>query len=89
MILEQYYLGCLAHASYLIGDEKTHQAVVLDPQRDIDQYLDNARKHDLQISHVFLSHFYPDFLAGNLKLRDRVGGLEAWRLSKLETTASH
>ncbi len=73
MILEQYYLGCLAHASYLIGDEETRQAVVLDPQRDIDQYLDDARKHDLQISHVFLSHFHADFLAGHLELRDRVG----------------
>jgi hypothetical protein len=42
MLLQQYYLGCLAHASYLIGDEATGTAVVVDPQRDIDQYLADA-----------------------------------------------
>ncbi len=41
--LKQYYLGCLSHASYLVGDEKTGTAVVVDPQRDVDQYLEDAR----------------------------------------------
>ena len=73
MILQQYYLGCLAHASYLIGDEKTGTAVVVDPQRDVDQYLEDAKAQGLVIRHVFLTHFHADFLAGHLELRDRAG----------------
>ena len=73
MILKQFYLNCLAHASYLVGDETTHTAAVVDPQRDIDQYLAFARDHDLHIRHVFLTHFHADFVAGHLELRDRVG----------------
>ncbi len=45
MILEQYYIECLSHASYLIGDESTGRAVVVDPRRDITEYLDDARTH--------------------------------------------
>ena len=71
MILKQYYLGCLAHASYLIGDEASSTGIVVDPQRDIQQYLDDARRFGLQIRHVFLSHFHADFVAGHLELRDR------------------
>ncbi|MBI2951970.1 MBL fold metallo-hydrolase [bacterium] len=73
MIFKQYYLGCLAHASYLIGDEETRTAAVVDPQRDIDQYLEDARGQGLQIRHVFLTHFHADFVAGHLELRDREG----------------
>jgi glyoxylase-like metal-dependent hydrolase (beta-lactamase superfamily II)/rhodanese-related sulfurtransferase len=73
VILKQYYLGCLAHASYLIGDEQTRAAVVVDPQRDIDQYLADAAAHELSIRHVFLTHFHADFVAGHLELRDRAG----------------
>ena len=73
MILEQFYLNCLAHASYLVGDEETRTAAVVDPQRDIDRYLECASEHGLRIAHVFLTHFHADFLAGHLELRDRVG----------------
>lgn len=73
MILKQFYLNCLAHASYLIGDEQTHVAAVVDPQRDIDQYLAFAAEHGLKIEHVFLTHLHADFVAGHLELRDRVG----------------
>ena len=73
MILKQYYLGCLAHASYLIGDEASHTAIVVDPQRDIQQYLSDSEKLGLQIRHVFLTHFHADFVAGHLELRDRCG----------------
>lgn len=73
MILKQFYLNCLAHASYLIGDEGTHVAAVVDPQRDIDQYLAFAAEHQLEIRHVFLTHFHADFLAGHLEIRDRTG----------------
>ena len=73
MILEQYYLGCLAHASYLLGDKESGIGVVVDPQRDIDRYLEEAARHSFEIKYVFLSHFHADFLAGHLELRDRVG----------------
>jgi hydroxyacylglutathione hydrolase len=73
MILKQYYLGCLAHASYLLGDEASSTAIIVDPQRDIQQYVADAEKFGLQIRHVFLSHFHADFVAGHLELRDRCG----------------
>jgi hydroxyacylglutathione hydrolase len=73
MILKQYYLGCLAHASYLLGDEQSHTAVIVDPQRDTHQYLVDAEKFGLKIRHVFLTHFHADFLAGHLELRDACG----------------
>jgi rhodanese-related sulfurtransferase/glyoxylase-like metal-dependent hydrolase (beta-lactamase superfamily II) len=73
MVLKQYYLHCLAHASYLIGDSSSSTAVVVDPQRDIDAYVNDAASHGLQIRHVFLTHFHADFLAGHLELRDRTG----------------
>ena len=75
MILQQYYLGCLAHASYLLGDEASSTAVIVDPQRDIQQYLADAERLGLQIRHVFLSHFHADFVAGHLELRDRCGAV--------------
>ncbi|HEX5107634.1 MAG TPA: MBL fold metallo-hydrolase [Vicinamibacterales bacterium] len=73
MILKQFYLNCLAHASYLVGDEHSQTAAVVDPQRDIDQYLAFAAEHKLHIRHVFLTHFHADFIAGHLELRDRAG----------------
>jgi hydroxyacylglutathione hydrolase len=73
MLLQQYYLGCLAHASYLIADEVTGTAVVVDPQRDIDQYLTDAEAHGWHIRFVFLTHFHADFLAGHLELHERTG----------------
>jgi len=73
MIFKQYYLGCLAHASYLLGDEASSTAIIVDPQRDIEQYVVDAAKSGLQIRHVFLSHFHADFVAGHLELRDRCG----------------
>ncbi len=73
MIFKQFYLNCLAHASYLIGDEETGTAAVVDPQRDIERYLGFAEEHKLQIKHVILTHLHADFVAGHLELRDRVG----------------
>src|SRR4051812_36783506 len=73
MFLKQYYLGCLAHASYLIADETSRTGIVVDPQRDIQQYLDDAEQLGVHIRHVFLTHFHADFLAGHLELRDRCG----------------
>jgi hydroxyacylglutathione hydrolase len=73
MVFKQFYLNCLAHASYIVGDEQTATAAVVDPQRDIDQYVAFAGEHGLRIAHVFLTHFHADFLAGHLELRDRTG----------------
>ena len=73
MIFKQFYLPCLAHASYLIGDEAAGRAAVVDPQRDTDQYIAFAAEHKLEIKHVFLTHLHADFVAGHLELRDRAG----------------
>ena len=73
MLFKQFYLNCLAHASYLIGDEETRTAAVVDPQRDIERYLEFAAEHKLQIKHVILTHLHADFIAGHLELRDRAG----------------
>ena len=69
----QYYLGCLSHASYLVGDPSTGRAVVVDPQRDIDQYLRDADAHDLRIERVIETHFHADFLSGHLELAEATG----------------
>jgi glyoxylase-like metal-dependent hydrolase (beta-lactamase superfamily II) len=73
LILQQHYLGCLAHASYLIADESNGVAAVVDPQRDVGVYLEAALQADCRIEHVFLTHFHADFVAGHLELRDRTG----------------
>ena len=73
MILKQYYLGCLAHASYLVADQTAGSAAVIDPQRDIEEYVADADQLGCTIRHVFLTHMHADFIAGHLELRDRVG----------------
>ena len=73
MKIRQYYLACLSHASYMITDEKTKTAAVVDPQRDIDQYLADAKAGGYTIQHVFLTHFHADFIAGHIELRDKAG----------------
>ncbi|MGE3327829.1 MAG: MBL fold metallo-hydrolase, partial [Acidimicrobiia bacterium] len=73
MFFRQYYLECLSHASYLIGDESTGRAVVVDPQRDISQYLEDAAEHGLKIERVIETHFHADFLSGHLELAAATG----------------
>ena len=73
MIFRPFYLSCLAHASYLLGDEETRTAVVIDPQRDVDVYLEEAARLGLKIRHVMLTHFHADFVSGHLELRERCG----------------
>jgi hydroxyacylglutathione hydrolase len=73
LLLKQFYLNCLAHASYLVADSTSGAAAVVDPQRDIDQYVAFAEEHGLRIEHVILTHFHADFIAGHLELRDRAG----------------
>ena len=73
MIFEQFYLECLSHASYLVGDTTTGTAVVVDPQRDIQQYLDRAQELGLTIAYVLETHFHADFLSGHLELAKATG----------------
>ena len=73
MIFTQYYLDCLSQGSYLIGDESTGRAVVVDPRRDIDEYLSEAAEHGLQIERVIETHIHADFLTGHLELAAATG----------------
>ena len=73
MFFKQYYLGCLSQASYMIADEVSGAAVVVDPQRDIEQYVRDAKELSLHIDYVILTHFHADFLAGHIELRDQAG----------------
>src|ERR671923_2260998 len=71
MYFKQFYLGCLAQASYLIGSEG--QAVVVDPRRDVDEYLEEARAHGLAIRYVIETHLHADFVSGYRELAERTG----------------
>ncbi|MEI2778794.1 MAG: rhodanese-like domain-containing protein [Tetrasphaera sp.] len=75
MLFTQYYLDCLSQASYLIGDETTGQAVVVDPRRDVEDYLTDARANGLRIVGVINTHFHADFVSGHLELAKETG---AW-----------
>ncbi|NKQ59356.1 MBL fold metallo-hydrolase [Amycolatopsis sp. K13G38] len=75
MFFAQYYLDCLSQASYLIGDESTGRAVVVDPRRDVSEYLADAESRGFTIEAVINTHFHADFLAGHLELAGRTG---AW-----------
>ena len=73
MIFEQHYLDCLSQASYLIGDETTKRAVLVDPRRDVSAYLESAADHGLSVELVLESHFHADFLSGHLELAAQTG----------------
>ena len=68
-----YYLDCLSQASYLVGDEGTRRAVVVDPRRDVEIYLDDADAHGLRIERVIETHIHADFLSGHLELAAKTG----------------
>ncbi len=71
MYFEQFYLGCLAHASYMLASEG--EAIVVDPQRDVEIYLEAAQKQNLQIRHIFETHLHADFVSGHRELAARTG----------------
>jgi len=73
MILKQFYLGCLSQASYLIADEGSGVAVLVDPRRDVDIYLEETKQLGVTIKHVLLTHFHADFASGHLELRKATG----------------
>ena len=71
MHFKQFYVGCLAHASYLIGDRG--EAVVVDPARDVQMYLDEAESHGLRITWILETHLHADFVSGHRELAARTG----------------
>jgi glyoxylase-like metal-dependent hydrolase (beta-lactamase superfamily II)/rhodanese-related sulfurtransferase len=71
MYFEQFYLGCLAHASYMFASEG--EAVVVDPQRDVEIYLKAARDNQVSIRHIFETHLHADFVSGHRELAARTG----------------
>jgi hydroxyacylglutathione hydrolase len=71
MYFEQFYLGCLAHASYLFGSDG--QGAVVDPQRDVEIYIEAAQKQGLKIRHIFETHLHADFVSGHKELAARTG----------------
>ncbi|WP_282697437.1 rhodanese-like domain-containing protein [Streptomyces sp. CC208A] len=75
MFFAQYYLDCLSQASYMIADETTGQAVVVDPRRDVSEYLADARAHGFTVTGVINTHFHADFVAGHLEMAAETG---AW-----------
>jgi glyoxylase-like metal-dependent hydrolase (beta-lactamase superfamily II) len=71
MYFEQFYLTCLAHASYMVGSEG--EAAVVDPQRDVDIYLKVAEEQNLRIRYIFETHLHADFVSGHKELAARTG----------------
>ena len=71
MFFQQFYLGCLAHASYMFGSKG--EAVVIDPQRDVEIYIEAAQKNGLTIRHIFETHLHADFVSGHRELAQRTG----------------
>src|SRR6266542_3386310 len=71
VLVEQFFLGCLAHASYLVGSEGI--AAVIDPQRDVDIYLETAKEKGLRIEHIIETHLHADFVSGHHELAERTG----------------
>ena len=71
MYFEQFYLTCLAHASYMLGSEGI--AAVVDPQRDVETYLEEAARQNLKISYVIETHLHADFVSGHRELAERTG----------------
>jgi hydroxyacylglutathione hydrolase len=73
MIFERSYLACLAHASFILGDGSSGDLMVVDPKRDVDDYVRRAEALGCKIRYVFLTHFHADFVSGHLELSERVG----------------
>ena len=86
MVFEQFYLGCLAHASYMLGSEGI--AAVVDPQRDVDIYLETARQHGLSIRYVIETHLHADFVSGHHELA-RVTGASIYLGAKAGAKFPH
>src|SRR5467141_2769905 len=77
MYFKQFYLNCLAHASYLIGSDG--EAAVVDPQRDVDQYIAEAAAQNLEIKYVIETHLHADFVSGHRELAACTGAEMVFR----------
>lgn len=86
MFFKQFYLGCLAHASYIIGSDG--EAVVVDPQRDVEVYLEEAKGQGLQIRYVVETHLHADFVSGHVELAGKTGA-EIWIGAKAGAEFEH
>jgi glyoxylase-like metal-dependent hydrolase (beta-lactamase superfamily II)/rhodanese-related sulfurtransferase len=71
MLFKQFYLGCLAHASYMIADGG--EAAIVDPQRDVDQYIEEANQAGAKIKYIIETHLHADFVSGHQELAERTG----------------
>ena len=69
--IERFYLGCLAHASYAVGSEG--HAAIIDPQRDVEIYLEAAARKGWKIEHIIETHLHADFVSGHRELAERTG----------------
>ena len=90
MYFQQFYLTCLSHASYMLGSEGV--ACVVDPQRDVSLYLDEARAQGLKIEHIIETHLHADFVSGHVELAAKTGAkiyLGAAADSPLQHAAVH
>ncbi|WP_406692760.1 rhodanese-like domain-containing protein [Saccharopolyspora sp. ID03-671] len=88
MLFQQFYLESLGHASYLVADEKTGQALVFDPRRDVDVYTETARTHGMRIAYVADSHGHNDYLSGLTELTERTGA-QVWGSAAGESGYAH
>lgn len=73
MYVKKYYLKCLSHASYLVADEESREAAVIDPQRDLDQYLEDIAKEGWRLRYIVETHAHADFVSGHWDLAGRTG----------------
>ena len=71
MNFKQFYLGCLAHASYYIGSK--NEAAIVDPQRDVQQYIDEATANGQTIKYIIETHSHADFVSGHIELATKTG----------------
>jgi hydroxyacylglutathione hydrolase len=88
MIIEQFYLEGLGHASYLVGSEKTGEALLFDVRRDVDAYFDVARNHQLRVTSVCDSHGHNDYLSGLSEVSARAG-VEVWGSAEADFGYDH
>lgn len=71
MLLKHFFIGKIAHSSYILAGKKT--CAVIDPQRDVDIYIEEANYRDLKITHIFQTHLHADFVSGHMDLAERTG----------------
>src|SRR5437870_5261173 len=74
MFFHQRFIPGLAIASYLVGDEKAKELAIVDPTRDVDEYLRIAKDEGLRITHIFETHVHADFVSGSAELKARLNG---------------